>query len=270
VLGTAREETQVAGKDRKRQLARQRYERQRARQAAQERQARRVKVVGGIVVAVLVLGGAGVAFAMANSGDSKATAASAAPAAKPNGDCAYTPAQDSGASKGLGTPPVKPAYKGTVPATIATNLGDIQVNLDATKAPCTVNSFGYLASKKYFDNTQCHRLTTGQGLQVLQCGDPTGTGSGGPGYKFADENLPSGTGAYKVGTVAMANAGPGTNGSQFFIIYGDSSGLGPQYTPFGTVTKGLDIVQDVAKAGSPNGDGKPNKQVVINSFTITK
>lgn len=269
----------MAGKDRKKELARQRYERQQARRATQERQARRVKVIGGIVVAVLVLGGV-VAFAITNGGGPKNAAASSATpatsaatsAAKPvaNGDCAYTPAQDSGAPKGIGAPPVKPAYKGTVPATIATNLGDIQVSLDATKAPCTVNSFGFLASKKYFDNTQCHRLTTGQGLQVLQCGDPTGTGAGGPGYKFADENLPSGTGAYKVGTVAMANAGPGTNGSQFFIIYGDSSGLGPQYTPFGTVTKGLDIVQNVAKAGSPNGDGKPNKKVVINSFTITK
>lgn len=264
----------MAGKDRKKQLARQRYERQQARRAAQEARARRVKIIGGVVVAALVLGGVGGAYAF-TGGDSSGNAnASTTPAAtKPvaKGSCAYTAsASDQGAPKGLGTPPVKPAYKGVVPATIKTNLGDIQVNLDADKAPCTVNSFGFLAAKKYFDNTACHRLTTGQGLQVLQCGDPTGTGSGGPGYKFADENLPSGTGAYKVGTVAMANAGPGTNGSQFFIIYGDSSGLGPNYTPFGTVTKGLDIVQTVAKAGSPNGDGKPNKKVVIDSFTISK
>lgn len=264
----------MAGKDRKKQLARQRYERQQARRAAQEARARQVKIIGGVVVAVLVLGGVGGAYAFTSTDSSgNANAATTPTAAKPvaKGTCAYTPSgTDQGAPKGLGTPPTKPAIKGVVPATIKTNLGDIQLNLDADKAPCTVNSFNFLAAKKYFDNTECHRLTTGQGLQVLQCGDPTGSGAGGPGYKFADENLPSGTGAYKVGTVAMANAGPGTNGSQFFIIYGDSSGLGPNYTPFGTVTKGLDIVQSVAKAGAPNNDGKPNKKVVIDSFTISK
>jgi peptidyl-prolyl cis-trans isomerase B (cyclophilin B) len=107
---------------------------------------------------------------------------------------------------------------------------------------------------------------------VLQCGDPTGTGSGGPGYKFASENL---SGArYTAATVAMANAGPGTNGSQFFLVYRDSLTLHPDYTPFGTVVKGLRIIQNVAKAGTDNangpGDGHPKKKVVIERVIIKK
>jgi peptidyl-prolyl cis-trans isomerase B (cyclophilin B) len=144
----------------------------------------------------------------------------------------------------------------------------IVIKLDPAKAPCTVNSFVYLAAQKYFDATPCHRLTTA-GIFVLQCGDPTGTGSGGPGYEFGDENL---TGAmYPAGTVAMANAGPGTNGSQFFLVYKDTT-LAPNYTPFGTITGGLAVIQKVAAAGSDNsngdGDGKPNLPVEITSVTV--
>ena len=145
------------------------------------------------------------------------------------------------------------------------------IDLLNSKAPCTVNSFVYLASKNYFSNTHCHRLTTVSPLYVLQCGDPTGTGSGGPGYKFNDENLAGAK--YTQGTVAMANSGPDTNGSQFFIVYKNST-LAPSYTPFGTVVKGLGIIQNVAKAGSDNsnghGDGHPKEKVVIESVTIKK
>ncbi len=110
-----------------------------------------------------------------------------------------------------------------------------------------MNSFVYLAAKNYFSNTTCHRLTT-SGIYVLQCGDPTGTGEGGPGYKFGDENL---TGAkYTAGTVAMANSGADTNGSQFFLVYRNSLSLPASYTPFGTIVSGLNIIQNVAKAGS--------------------
>jgi peptidyl-prolyl cis-trans isomerase B (cyclophilin B) len=144
----------------------------------------------------------------------------------------------------------------------------IVIKLDPAKAPCTVNSFVYLAAQKYFDATPCHRLTTA-GIFVLQCGDPTGTGSGGPGYEFGDENL---TGAmYPAGTVAMANAGPGTNGSQFFLVYQDTT-LAPNYTPFGTITSGLAVIQKIAAAGSDNsngpGDGKPMTPVQIKSVTV--
>ncbi len=127
------------------------------------------------------------------------------------------------------------------------------IDLLNSKATCTVNSFVYLAGKKYFNNTHCHRLTTVSPLYVLQCGDPTGTGSGGPGYKFNDENLAGAK--YTQGTVAMANSGPDTNGSQFFLVYKNST-LAANYTPFGTVVKGLGIIQNVAKAGSDNANGQ--------------
>jgi peptidyl-prolyl cis-trans isomerase B (cyclophilin B) len=279
VRRTAREDFKVAGKDRAKQLARQKYERQAARRAAQARRARRVQIIGG-VAAVVVLGGVGGGVAVAlKSGDSKTKAssspsasASASPAAgdgapklaitlqsvtvgaaKSAGTakCTYAPSTtDKGAPKGLGTPPTTPAYKGQVPVTVKTNLGTLGLTLDATKAPCTTNSFAYLAAKKYFNNTKCHRLTTGGAgtLRVLQCGDPTATGSGGPGYKFANENT---TGAkYTRGVLAMANAGANTNGSQFFIVYGDSTELPADYTIFGKVTTGMDVVDRVAKAGA--------------------
>ncbi len=170
----------------------------------------------------------------------------------------------------MGLPPSKPDYKATYQATINTNRGAIVIDLLNSKATCTVNSFVFLATKKFFDNTTCHRLTT-SGIFVLQCGDPTGTGEGGPGYRFNDENLTGAT--YKTATVAMANAGADTNGSQFFLVY-NTSPLPPSYTPFGTIVSGLGIIQQVAKAGSDNsngtGDGHPKEKVEITSVTIKK
>ena len=152
-----------------------------------------------------------------------------------------------------------------------TNRGTVVIDLLNSKATCTVNSFAYLSMKKYFNGTTCHRLTT-SGIFVLQCGDPTGTGNGGPGYKFANENLAGAR--YATGTVAMANAGPGTNGSQFFLVYRNSLSLPASYTPFGTVVKGLGIIENVAKAGTDNangpGDGHPKEKVIISRVTITK
>ena len=145
-----------------------------------------------------------------------------------------------------------------------------------------MNSFVYLAAKNYFSNTPCHRLTT-SGIYVLQCGDPTGKGTGGPGYEFYTENLASlktatasGTteALYPAGTVAMANSGSAdSNGSQFFLVYKNTE-LPPSYTPFGTIASGLDVIQNVAKAGSTNsnaqGDGAPKEKVQIERVTITK
>ena len=152
--------------------------------------------------------------------------------------------------------------------TLRTSEGDIVIALNAAKAPHTVNSFNFLAGQKFYNGSHCHRLTT-QGIYVLQCGDPTGTGRGGPGYQFQDENLNGAT--YRTGTVAMANAGPNTNGSQFFLVYKDTA-LPPSYTPFGTITSGLDIVQKIAAAGDDDtngaGDGRPNINVVLNSVTV--
>jgi len=181
------------------------------------------------------------------------------------------------AARNVGIPVYDAAEaKKTYTVTLATNRGNIVFTADGAAAPYTVFSFVYLAEKGYFNATKCHRLTT-SGIFVLQCGDPTGTGAGGPGYDFQDENLGSlgtpvsGYVTYPAASVAMANAGPGTNGSQFFLVY-KGSPLMPDYTPFGTITQGLDILQKVAAAGTDNangtGDGAPNEPVEIERVTI--
>lgn len=156
---------------------------------------------------------------------------------------------------------------GEVQAVLQTSAGDIPVTLDGERTPCTVESFVSLAQQQYFSNTECHRLTT-SGIFVLQCGDPTGTGRGGPGYRFDDEL--DGTETYPAGTVAMANAGPGTNGSQFFLVYEDTE-LQPNYTVFGTMSpEGLAVVQSIAAAGTAGGapDGAPATPVTITGVTV--
>jgi peptidyl-prolyl cis-trans isomerase B (cyclophilin B) len=188
--------------------------------------------------------------------------------AAPAGACGWTPQQS--AVKNTGTPPASGfPTTGTRTMTIATNQGTVVVALDAAHAPCTVASFAFLAGQKYFDSTPCHRLTT-TGIHVLQCGDPTGTGSGGPSYSFKDENLPADSSAYKRGVVAMANAGPNTNGSQFFIVYGDTP-IPPAYTIFGTVTSGLNVVDKIAAGGVADGsvDGAPKLPVKIMTLTVS-
>ena len=154
--------------------------------------------------------------------------------------------------------------------TFTTNQGEIVIETTPSLAPLTVNAIAALAQKNYFDNTVCHRLTT-EGIFVLQCGDPTGTGTGGPGFNIPDENLPQPTeNNYPAGTVAMANAGPGTSGSQFFLVYQDTT-LGPDYTIWGSITSGLDILQTIASAGVVDGgaDGAPLSGVTIESTKVT-
>jgi len=253
----------VAGKDRKKQLARARYERQQQRRAQQAARARRLKIMGSAAaVAAVAVGGA--AIVVLTGGDDESEAA-ATPRAKP-GECAYKPASVPGAPKDLGTPPVKPVHNGMVKATVKTNHGDVVLELDGENAPCTVNSFAFLAEKDFYDKTECHRLTSG-GLNVLQCGDPTGKGTGGPGYQFANENTEGAE--YKAGALAMAHSSrPDSNGSQFFMVYEDSE-LPPDYTVFGKITKGLDVIRDIAAGGSePGGDGKPKKKVTIRDVSI--
>jgi peptidyl-prolyl cis-trans isomerase B (cyclophilin B) len=130
-----------------------------------------------------------------------------------------------------------------------------------------VGSFRSLATAGFFNDTPCHRLVVQPQFGVLQCGDPSGTGSGGPGYTFNDENLTGAT--YPKGTVAMANSGPNTNGSQFFLVYTDTQ-LGPNYTPFGRITSGLDVLQKVAKGGvnGTGGDGAPKIPVQLQKVTV--
>lgn len=153
--------------------------------------------------------------------------------------------------------------------TLETNCGNIVIETLPEVAPLTVNSALFLADEGFFSGTQCHRLTTA-GIFVLQCGDPTGTGTGGPGYQIPDENLPTDDEVnYPVGTVAMANAGPGTSGSQFFIVYEDTT-LPPAYTVWGQVVQGLDVVQDLAAQGTSDGgpDGAPAQPIVIESAYV--
>lgn len=173
---------------------------------------------------------------------------------------------------------------GTVGVAMTTSQGPIGLTLDRAEAPCTVNSFVGLAQQGYFDGTPCHRLVTSPGLQVLQCGDPSGAGSGGPGYRFANEYpttaFADGDPAaqegmrYPRGTIAMANSGPGgTNGSQFFLVYADSV-LPPQYTVFGTISdEGLSTIEKIAAAGDDGsmsaGGGKPNTPVQIETATVS-
>lgn len=156
------------------------------------------------------------------------------------------------------TKPAKVDAKLAATFTISTNCGQIVIKTVGKKAPETITNLAFIANSKFYDNSFCHRLTT-EGLYVLQCGDPSATGSGGPGFQYKDENKPSQDipGNYPKGSVAMANAGAGTNGSQFFLVYKDTQ-LPPNYTIWGKITKGLDIVEAIAakKAYKPQSDGK--------------
>ncbi|MFL6136881.1 MAG: peptidylprolyl isomerase [Frankiaceae bacterium] len=278
----------ASSKERERQLARERYERRLAKRRQQRR--RRAKQTGIVTATLLALAGVTVAvivLALSSNGSKKPTlaaspnptgsaGASSTASATGNGFCEPAPAKPAHPRSFRSEPPLAIDRAATYQATLATNCGTLQADLFASKAPRTVNSFAFLAGKGYFTGVPCHRVTSA-GIFVLQCGDPTGSGSGGPGYQFGDENLDafgkagaSGTVTYPAGTLAMANAGPGTNGSQFFIVYKDSP-LAPSYTPFGKVTKGLDIVSRIAAGGSqPAGDGTPSIHVSLTKVTVAK
>ncbi|MDR1432106.1 MAG: peptidylprolyl isomerase [Propionibacteriaceae bacterium] len=180
----------------------------------------------------------------------------------PNG----SPAKPVSAPDGQDVPAV-----GTSAVTLMLNGKPVLITLERAKAPCAVRSFETLAEQGYFDKTSCHRLVDGSGLFILQCGDPTGTGSGGPGYAFADEL--AGITGYPAGTVAMANAGPNTNGSQFFLVYEDSN-LQPSYTVFGNVdAAGLEELRNLALGGQDgsfgaSGGGKPELPAEITSVSV--
>jgi peptidyl-prolyl cis-trans isomerase B (cyclophilin B) len=272
----------VAGKkERQRRLARERYKRRAERQAQRYQRTRRWTAIGAVCFLAIAVAAGGYflfrgqgqhAQAAAGSTPSAGSTPAATPTptqAEPAKHCTYTAARP--AALKVGMPPARPHYTSRYRAIIHTNRGDIVISLRNAAATCTVNSFVHLAARKYFNGTRCHRLTT-SGIFVLQCGDPTATGRGGPGYTFADENLAGAK--YPAGTVAMANGGPNTDGSQFFLVYKNSTGLQPKYSPFGTIVSGLNIIQNVAKAGSDNangpGDGHPKHKVVIESVTIKK
>lgn len=274
----------MAGKkERQRKLARERYQRRMTRQAQRDQRSRKWAIAVTAVIVVIGFAVGGVLFA------SRSTGTAAAPAATPSATASPTPSPTPStvaepathcaylanppAARKVTFPPATPDYQATYQATITTNRGPIVIDLLNSKATCTVNSFVHLASADFYNDTPCPRLSTSEGVYMLQCGDPTGKGSGGPGYEFASENLAGAT--YPAGTLAMANTGaPDGNGSQFFLVYQDSS-LPPSYTPFGKIVSGLNILQDVAKRGygppiSAAGGGAPKESVQIESVTIKK
>jgi peptidyl-prolyl cis-trans isomerase B (cyclophilin B) len=279
----------VASSKREKELARQRAERQAARRAAAAQRRKQRQAIIASVVAVLLVATAAVATALTVGGGDDDPAdvaaqptAAASAAVSPGASAEATPAANEGdpgceyveteapATREVTLPPTEGVETEQVyDVTIATNRGDIVFEMDSSQAPCTANNLRSLAHFQYFDDTPCHRLTT-EGISVLQCGSPDGSGNGGPGYSFADENLEGAT--YERGTVAMANSGPATNGSQFFLVYEDSA-LPPHYTPFGTITSGLDVLEEIAEAGSDEsngvGDGKPNLPVQITTLRAT-
>jgi peptidyl-prolyl cis-trans isomerase B (cyclophilin B) len=273
----------TSNRDRQRAAARARLEREMTERAEAARRRRRLQTMIGAGVAVLLVIGA-VIWIVAATGGSKKKAAAPSPSASAGpGPCRWQPRVDPSASpkpsppagmKDVGTPPASGEPRtGKEIMTITTSLGTIKVEMDLTKTPCTAASFSYLAGKKFFDGTKCHRLVPAIG--ALQCGDPSGEGAGGPAYQFGDENLPTGRRpAYPEGAVAMANGGAGTNGSQFFFLYKDSD-LQADYTLFGKVVEGLDIIKKVAAAGDdgvyePNpGGGHPKTPLVFTTVTVS-
>lgn len=292
--------------EQRREAAKRKLDRQLVRRAARAKARRRYAVAGGAAAVVLVVGIVVLTVTLSGGSPEKVGAAAkrppapaattssspnpgldnqpvdskpAAPPVRPQAlpatvSCQYPGTQQTPAR------PVKPPVAGdtpavgTVPVTMQTSAGTIGLTLDRALAPCTVSSFLSLAQQGYFNNSPCHRLVTNATLHVLQCGDPTGSGAGGPGYTIPDEVFPQLS--YARGYVAMANTGqPDSGGSQFFLIYGQTQ-LPPQYTVFATISPGgLQVLDQIAKAGddgslepSPGG-GKPNQPVTITSVVAS-
>ncbi|GAA4472556.1 peptidylprolyl isomerase [Rhodococcus olei] len=283
--------------EQRRQAAKRKLERQLERRAERARKHKQMTIGAAVLGVVLVVAAGALVYGLTGSDDSSDASTEAAATQEstagtmPTGraqalpasvDCTYIPD---------GQTPSKPATlpaasavsaEGTVTVNMVTNQGPIGLNLDRAESPCTVNSMVSLAQQGYFNDTPCHRLST-TGLKILQCGDPSGQGTGGPGYGFVnefptDQYGPDDANAqqpvtYARGTIAMANTGqPGSNGSQFFLVYDDSP-LPPQYTVFGTISdEGLATIEKVAAAGDDAsmsaGGGKPNTPVQIQTATV--
>ena len=301
----------VGSSKRAREVARAKAERQAARRAeAAQRRRRRNQIISVVAVLVVIAGGVAW-FAVNRSSDTSVAPADAptdvptdVPSPEAPSPDAPSPDVPSEAPSDLTSPSGVPSPESSAAAaeldcrqpkatrpddlswdaapdtslkattdytmTLVTNCGDIEIALEPQGAPVTTASMAFLADEGYFDLTACHRLTT-EGIYVLQCGDPKGDGTGGPGYSIPDENLPAeGADNYPAGTVAMANAGPGTGGSQFFIVY-ENTTLPSGYTIWGKVTSGLDVVRGIASAGVEGGgsDGPPAQPVIIEKATVT-
>lgn len=285
----------VATNQMRREAAKRKLRTQQERRAAAVQRRKRVAVLTSVGVVVLVVAGI-VLFTTLSGADPAPDPAAAPPPEAPAAvvpdavptevaalpvrtaplpdpsACAY-PTDGSQPPKPVQPPAGSAPASGTAAVTLQTSAGTVPLTLDRALAPCTVHSFVSLAQQGWFDASPCHRLTTDPGLQVLQCGDPTGTGTSGPGYTIPDEVFPELT--YGRGILAMANTGqPNSGGSQFFMVYGDGE-LPPQYTAFGTIdAAGLQVLDEVARAGhdgsldpSPGG-GAPVQPVTIESAVV--
>jgi peptidyl-prolyl cis-trans isomerase B (cyclophilin B) len=295
----------VATNQMRRDAAKRKLAGQQARRAQQAARRRRIAVISSAAVVVVVLVAVVLLSTLGRGGSDPSTAAAASvtptSAAEPTAGAptAVTPASiptataplptrstplpdtvsceypaGGQAAKPVDIPPTGGVNaRGTESVTLQTSAGAIPLTLDRALAPCTVNSFVSLARQRYFDATTCHRLTTDPGLQVLQCGDPTGTGSGGPGYTIPDEVFNTLT--YGRGLLAMAKtSAPNSGGSQFFMVYGDAQ-LPPDYTVFGSIgADGLQVLDQIARTGQDNslassaGGGKPVQPVTIETATV--
>jgi peptidyl-prolyl cis-trans isomerase B (cyclophilin B) len=278
----------------RREAAKRKLENQQKRRAERLRRRQRTAIVTSasvvvvVVLAVVLLSTVG----LPGGDDAAAPADTPTPAATPAdtptatpaalGDCRFTPTPDEPAAKPAPVPTATTAStSGTVAVALQTSQGPIPLTLDRATGPCAVESFVSLVNAGYYNDTPCHRLTTGEGLRVLQCGDPTGAGTGGPGYTINDEPptglspAPSGGGTvvYPRGTVAMAKTqAPDSGGSQFFLVYADST-LPPDYTVFGTVgEEGLATLDAIAQGGTDDangpGDGAPVTPVTVQTATL--
>lgn len=273
----------------RRQAAQRHLQRQLERRSEEVKKRRRTLGITLTVIAVVAV--VGIVLLLTNlfngdedssvAGESTAPGTASSPAAPTtNADgtiaCSYSPDQSGNPNlTDVGTPsnPEATPTQGTDTLLMSTNQGDLTLTLDRAKAPCAAASFSYLAQQQFFDGSVCHREVNQPTFGVLQCGDPTGTGSGGPSYKYAEE-IPDGT-SYPRGTIAMANTGqPDSTGSQFFLCFVDTE-LPPNYTPVGTVDEaGLAVLDTVAAAGNDGsfeaqaGGGAPNLPVTIETMTV--
>ncbi|MEV4812468.1 peptidylprolyl isomerase [Micromonospora avicenniae] len=271
-------------RERQRAAARARLEKEMAERAARARKRRQTQAIVGASLALLLVVAGTVWLATSLGGDDDTAGTDTVAADQVQ--CAYVEIpsdQRVKEIKDVGLPANQQSNTGIQTMTIDTNLGPITAKIDRSLVPCTAGSFTHLAEKNFFDNSKCHRLVT-EGIKVLQCGDPSATGkgwretdgTGGPSYRMAEENLPTDKRPpYPAGVIAMAKSqDPGSTGSQFFIVYGDSP-LDPSYTVLGTITGGMDIVNDVAKAGDDGafaqqaGGGHPKKEIVIKKLTMS-
>ncbi|HEX6873665.1 MAG TPA: peptidylprolyl isomerase [Micromonosporaceae bacterium] len=265
--------------NRQRAAARAKLEREMAARAEAARRKRLMQArIGAAVAAVVVLGAVvWIVTAALSGGDKSPVASPSGPSAcvwntDPNAFNPSAPTSPRAGVKDLGVPPTEVPRSGFRVLTIETNLGTVKIEMDLSKTPCTAANLAFLAEKQFYDGSSCHRLV--KEIFALQCGDPSGTGSGGVTYKYADENLPVGKlPAYHEGDVAMANTGqPGTNGTQFFFLFGNST-LDANYTLFGRVIEGMDIIKKVAAGGDDGafaqqaGGGHPKIKFEFKSVT---